>query len=309
MITIEDLSHPLTLPALAATIGFFDGVHRGHLSLIDEVRRVAHDNNLKSAVITFSRHPRQVLKEEYRPLLLSTMPEKLVLLEKSGIDYCIVLPFTLEMAALTAQEFMGEVLAGKLHVKRLVVGYDHHFGRRNEQEGFEAYCRYGRECGIDCIQAGACTVEGLKVSSSAVRRAITAGDVELAAKLLGYPYPLQGVVVPGEQIGRTLGFPTANIACDPAKMLPADGVYAVKVMLDGSQYKGMLNIGCRPTLRQEDAPRTIEVHLLHFTGNLYRKELTLVFMRHIRGERQFGSLEELAAQLAADAKEIEELNY
>lgn len=302
---IDNIANCDHLPKVA-TIGFFDGVHKGHQFLIHEVERIAAAKGYVSTLVTFANHPRQVLQKDFTPFLLSTQEEKLELLQKTRIDLCILFPFTVETAAMPAQTFMEEVLHKQLNVKMLIVGYDHHFGKKSNEE-FDDYRRYGEALGMEVLQAPVCTVEESVVSSSAIRKLLLSGNIEQAEHLLGHPYSITGKVVEGEKIGRTIGFPTANIACEPTKLIPADGVYAVRVQIEDKCYKGMLNIGCRPTLKGIRAPRTIEVHLLHFNGDLYGKTLSLIFVKHIRKEQQFASLQELTLQLQQDADIIEKL--
>lgn len=301
LITDIDIIQQELLPPSVATIGFFDGVHRGHRFLIEQVLHQAQERGLSSMLITFPVHPRRVMQTDYQPRLLSTFDEKCALLSHTGADVCVALPFTRELAALSARDFMQQVLRDRLHVQVLVIGYDHRFGH-NRAEGFEDYVRYGREMGIEVLRAEAYLPDDVNVSSSFVRACLGEGDMEMASRCLGYDYALEGRVIGGQQIGRTLGFPTANIEVDdPLKLIPADGVYAVRVHLGDDIYKGMLNIGCRPTI-DDDTHRTIEVHLLRFEGNLYHKHLRIEFIRRIREERRFDNREALARQLQLDAE-------
>ena len=246
-----------------ATIGFFDGVHMGHRFLIEQVRELAAARGLRSALITFPIHPRKVMNADYRPELLTTSEEKLALLEEMGVDYCFMLDFTREVSHLTAHEFMSDILRDRYRVQTLVIGYDHRFGH-NRSEGFEDYCRYGSEMGIEVSRARACVCDDLHISSSVIRKMLHQGEVDRAARCLGYDYFLDGTVVSGYQVGRKIGFPTANLSVDdPDKLVPADGVYAVHVTFDGHTYNGMLNIGTRPTIGN-GPERSIEVNILHF---------------------------------------------
>lgn len=293
------------LPPSVATIGFFDGVHRGHRFLISQVSHIARERSLATLLVTFTQHPRMVMQADYQPRLLSSFDEKCTLLSHTGIDTCVALSFTPGLAALSARDFMRKILHERLQVRVLVIGYDHRFGH-NRAEGFDDYVRYATDLGMEVVRAEACQLNGIHVSSSVIRSFLEAGEVGLAARCLGYCYTLSGHVISGRQIGRTLGFPTANLQTDdPLKLLPADGVYAVRVLLGKDIYKGMLNIGFRPTI-DDDIHRTIEVHLLHFEGNLYGRSLHIRFVRRIRGERKFHSLEALALQLQLDAAACEE---
>ena len=291
---------------LAATVGFFDGVHLGHRFLVEELKQIACQEGLRSAVITFPEHPRAVLQSDYQPKLLNTFDEKLFCLASTGVDACVVLDFTPQLACLTAQEFISDVLAARLHVKTLLVGYDHRFGH-NRAEGFEQYVTYGAACGMKVIQASRFTEGDVAVSSSEIRRLLSECRVEEAARLLTYHYQLSGKVVTGYQVGRKLGFPTANIRVgDASKMIPGIGVYAVWVALEGKRYKGMLYIGSRPTLA-EGNQISLEVNILNFSGDIYNKELTVSFVHYIRGDIKFGSLDELAEQLRQDREMVEKV--
>ena len=305
---ITDISDLQTspLPPSVATIGFFDGVHVGHRFLVRQVCEVARERHLSSLLITFPVHPRMVMQADYQPRLLSTFDEKCTLLASTEADYCVALPFTRELASLSAHDFMQQVLRDQLHVHTLVIGHDHRFGH-NRAEGFADYVRYGDELGMEIVRADSYQLDDTNISSSVARTSLEAGEVDKAARCLGYDYFLDGHVISGQQIGRTLGYPTANVQVDnPLKLIPADGVYAVRVRTEGHIYKGMLNIGCRPTI-DDDTHRTIEVHLLHFEGSLYGHPLRIEFVRRIRGEQKFLNREALAHQLQLDAEEAERI--
>ena len=289
-----------------ATIGFFDGVHTGHRFLIKQVRELAAARGLRSALITFPVHPRKVMKADYRPELLTTPEEKRTLLEETGVDYCFMLDFTQEVSRLTAREFMSDLLRDRYRVQTLVIGYDNRFGH-NRSEGFEDYCRYGSEMGIEVIRARACVCDDLHVSSSVIRKMLHQGEVDMASRCLGYDYFLDGTVVSGYQVGRKIGFPTANLSVDdPDKLIPADGVYAVHVTFDGCTYNGMLNIGTRPTIGN-GPERSIEVNILHFHSNIYDKFIRISFVKYLRPELKFDGIDGLIAQLHRDAADVEAL--
>ena len=291
-------THPQALTPSVATIGFFDGVHLGHRHLINQVKMAASLNGWCSSIITFPIHPRQVIQSDYQPSLLSSPEEKIELLASTGIDNCILLPFTHELSQLTAWEFM-QLLYDKYKVRMLVIGYDHRFGH-NRAETFEDYCRYGRELGIHIMQATAYTQEQDKVSSSVIRLALLSGEVSTATKYLGYNYFMQGTVVGGYQVGRKIGFPTANLQVDfPNKLIPAIGVYAVRVSVNGQNYKGMLNIGHRPTLNN-GTDLSIEVHILDFEGDIYHQPMRIEFVNFLRSEAKFHSVDELVLQIQKD---------
>ncbi len=289
-----------------ATIGFFDGVHRGHRFLIERLKEDAEREGLESTVITFEKHPRQVLQADYQPKLLTTFEEKRQLLSRTGVDNCAVLQFDRQMAQLTAREFMERVLSGLLNVKKLYIGYDHRFGH-NREEGFEDYVRYGRELGIEVIRNTAFELEGVNVSSSVIRSFLQEGEMAMAARCLGYPYFLSGKVIPGVQEGRKLGFPTANIEVPVEKLIPASGAYAVDARMKDTvtMMPAMMNIGTRPTFGENN--QTLEVHILDFEGDIYGKELLVAFEHRLRGERKFKSAEDLASQLRKDAERVREM--
>ena len=291
-------THPQALTPSVATIGFFDGVHLGHRHLINQVKMAASLNGWCSSIITFPVHPRQVIQSDYQPSLLSSPEEKIELLASTGIDNCILLPFTRELSQLTAWEFM-QLLYDQYKVRMLVIGYDHRFGH-NRAETFEDYCRYGRELGIHIMQATAYTQEQDKVSSSVIRRALLSGEVSTATKYLGYPYFMQGTIVSGYQVGRKIGFPTANLQVDfQNKLIPAIGVYAVRVSVNGQSYRGMLNIGHRPTLNN-GTDLSIEVHILEFEGDIYHQPMRIEFVDFLRPEAKFNSVDELTLQIQKD---------
>lgn len=299
--------HPADNTPYVATIGFFDGVHRGHLYLISRLMEQAAAAGMPSMVITFDRHPREVLGSNYQPRMLSTLSEKLQRLRQTGVDRCEVLSFTPQLAALTAREFMQHVLKEQLNVGKLYIGYDNRFGH-NREEGFDDYVRYGREMGIEVIHNDAFQLNQVNISSSVVRSFLDEGEVELANQCLGYNYTVEGGVVDGVQEGRKMGFPTANIEPSYAlKLIPAPGVYAVKVRVEGTDewLSGMMNIGTRPTFGENKL--SLEVHILHFSGNLYGRTLAVSFVKRLRAERRFSSPSALRNQLIRDEQAVEEL--
>lgn len=300
MKVISDIIHQ-PLPPSAATIGFFDGVHRGHRFLIHQVKEVAEKDGLCSALVTFPVHPRQVIQTTYRPQLLSSPAEKLELLETTEADYCFLLPFTYELSLLSAREFM-QLLRDKFNIRTLVIGYDHRFGH-NRSEGFEDYCRYGRELGIYMVRARAYTDGEDKISSSVIRQLLMEGDVSRAAKFLGYNYYLDGMVVDGHKVGRKIGFPTANLKVDcPDKLIPAEGVYAVYVYVKGIKWAGMLNIGHRPTINN-GTDISIEVNILDFSDDIYQQEMRIEFVKYLRPEEKYDTIDALIAQMHKDREE------
>ncbi len=282
-----------------ATIGFFDGVHCGHRFLIEQVKEDAKANGLRSMVITFDRHPRQVLRSDYQPQMLSTLPEKVEKILQTGVDRCEVLPFNEETASLTAYQFMKSVLKERFGVKRLIIGYDNRFGH-NRSEGFDEYVEYGKQLGIDVIRAEAFVLNGVNVSSSVARAFLSEGEIEMATACLGYSYSLSAKVVSGVQEGRKMGFPTANLDIrNMQKLIPAHGAYAVIASLeDGTRHPAMMNIGTRPTFN--GGTTTMEVNILDFCGNLYGCTLKVTFVKRLRGEKRFESEKALMRQLEKD---------
>lgn len=257
-------------------------------------------------VITFECHPRQVVQQQWQPELLTTLDEKIQLIRQANIDTLVVLRFDQQMATLSAYDFMNHVLCQSLNVRCLITGYDNRFGH-NRTEGFEDYCRYGQQLGIKVICSDALNVGSTNASSSRVRQLLKVGNVEEARQCLGRLYTLSGRVVHGEQIGRKIGFPTANLQpADSAKLVPHDGVYAVRVSVEGSLPKrGIMNIGTRPTFNGEK--RTLETNIIDEIGDIYDKSICVEFIGRIREERQFSSGEALAEQIKKDKTEAEEI--
>ncbi|MEG1563022.1 MAG: bifunctional riboflavin kinase/FAD synthetase [Bacteroides sp.] len=294
---------PAPPPPNVATIGFFDGVHQGHRFLIEQVKEIAKGRRLHSALITFPVHPRKVMNAQFHPDLLTSPTEKSTLLAETEVDYCLMLDFTPDISLLTAKAFMTDILQKRYGVQCLVIGYDHRFGH-NRSEGFDDYCRYGQAIGMEVICARACMDDELHFSSSAIRDLLHRGEVESAARCLGYDYFLNGRVVGGCRVGRTIGFPTANLCVDdPDKLIPANGVYAVRVAVNGQTYKGMLNIGHRPTL--DNGAKSIEVNILHFHSDIYDQSIRLSFVHYLRPEQKFDTLDLLVAQMRKDEELVE----
>ena len=278
-----------------ATIGMFDGVHRGHQYVLQQVVQTARERGLQSMAITFDHTLR-------KDPLLTTLNDKLSLLQRLGIDRIEVLAFTDALKQMTAREFMQQVLKERLGVRVLLIGYDNRFGR-GRSEGFDDYLRYGRELDIDLVQLSA---QGT-VCSSFIRQQLKEGRVAEAAELLGHPYLLEGRVEHGEHIGTRLGYPTANLVPADGQLIPASGVYAVRVSLDQQPtlYAAMMNIGTRPTF--EGHKQTLEVNILDFEGDLYGKSLTVHFIERLRDEQRFDSEEALVRQLEVDSSTVENL--
>ena len=292
----------------AATIGFFDGVHQGHNYVIRQLCQLAAQRSLQPMVITFERHPRQVLQSDWQPQLLTTLEEKTQLLGLTGIEWLTILQFDRSMSQLSSQQFMSQVLKRDLHVDLLLTGYDNRFGH-DRTSTFSDYVDYGRQLGIEVVAGQPLDVDSLRVSSSLIRRLLTEGRVREATACLGRPYSLRGKVVHGQQIGRRLGFPTANIVpTDSDRLVPAPGVYAVRIMMDANHstcYQGMMNIGTRPTF--DGHRQTLEANIFDFIGDLYGCELTVSFIERLRDERPFQSAEALAEQMRQDGDRAREI--
>lgn len=296
----------IDLPPCAATIGFFDGVHRGHRYLIEQLQAKATAAGLSTTVITFSQHPRQVVATNWQPKLLTSLDEKIDLLSKTGIDQLVILPFDRQMAAFSAHGFMEQILRDKMKVRLLMTGYDNRFGH-NREEGFDDYVRYGQELGITVCLGLPLIADNIKISSSTIRRLLDEGNMTEAHQCLGRDYSLTGSVVGGHQIGRQLGFPTANIELkDPNRLVPAPGVYGIKVRINDSETwkNAMMNIGNRPTFDGHN--QTLEAHIFDYEGDLYGSQIAVNFIFRHRSEQRFESPHALISQLRADAKLIEQ---
>ena len=275
----------------------FDGVHRGHLCLIRQVADIARRRALTPLVVTMDRHPREVLVSAPMPLL-TTHDERLNLLRHSCVPDIEVLRFTPALAALSAREFIREILRKRLNVSVLVMGYDHRFGHDGRTATLQDFQRWGAEEGVEILQAAA--LPDLPVSSSKIRQALQQGDIPAATRMLGRPYTIQGEVIPGKQIGRELGFPTANLLLPSGKLLPANGVYAVAARVGETLYPAMTSIGPRPTIDSDPRP-TVETHIIGFRGNLYGAPLHLSLLEKIRDITPFPNRDTLIAQLTQDA--------
>lgn len=284
----------------AATVGFFDGVHIGHRHLINQLKSIAFEQNLLSVVITFAVHPRQILQPEFQPELLTTFDEKIAQIESTGVDACIVLDFNTKISELSAYEFLFQILKKEYHVRTLLVGHDHRFGK-NRAEGFLEYQQYGKELDIDVIEGIKYKTNNfLLISSSVIRKALHEGCINKANDLLSYKYSIEGKVVDGFKMGRKLGFPTANISVNNSyKLIPMLGVYAVFIVYNNLVMPGMMNIGTRPTLDNDDK-LSIEVHIFNFKDNIYNENLTIQFVKMIRQEKKFTSIDNLISQLQND---------
>ena len=287
---------------IAAT-GFFDGVHLGHRAVLSALCANAEKQGAQSVAITFWPHPRAVLQSDAAKFrLLNSLEEKRALMIDYGVDQVFVLSFSKELSQMSAKTFLSECLLAQYGVTHLIVGYDHRIGHDAEQN-YPYIEEVAREVGIEVIRIGEVLCDGKVVSSTKIREAIHLGDMEQANRWLGYSYSLHGVVVEGNHLGRTIGFPTANLSLyEPLKQLPADGVYAVEVNQMGRRFKGMMNIGFRPTVGQ-GLGRTIETHIFDFDEDIYGLPMWVYPLFRMRGERGLGSIESLKQQLSVDKEE------
>ncbi|SHF77739.1 riboflavin biosynthesis protein RibF [Dysgonomonas macrotermitis] len=302
---ILDAENKINHKPLVATIGFFDGVHTGHQFLIEQLKAEALKRNLPSAIITFPVHPRRVLNSDYQPALLCGFEEKIRRIETTGVDYCKVLDFTKEMSMMSARDFIQKVLKAELQVDTLLIGHDHRFGH-NREDGFEEYKEYGAKVGMTVIQAEELS-PSVHVSSSRIRRLLGEGDIEKANQLLGYNYTISGQIIEGFKVGRTIGFPTANIKIwEDFKVVPAFGVYAVGVHIEDRKYGGMLYIGKRPTLHNGDNI-SLEVNIFNFNEDLYGKYLSVEFVEFVRPDEKFPDLETLKKHIYQDKVNVKKI--
>lgn len=289
-------------PDTVLTVGTFDGVHQGHRALIRNVVESAHTAGRRSVVVTFDPHPREILQPGALGIrLLTTLDERAEVLAELGVDEMVVIPFTRDFSLLSSEQFIRDVLWARIGMAHVITGYDHHFGR-NREGGIDTLRTLGADLGFTVELVGKHDVGEETVSSTVVRRALEeVGDVDRVTRYLGRPYRLTGIVVHGHKRGRIIGFPTANLRLqDPRKMVPATGVYAVRVDAMGVVWKGMMNIGYRPTYASGDTERHIEVHLIGFQGDLYGQLLHLDVMRRIRDEMRFPDASALREQLEQD---------
>ncbi len=286
------------------TVGVFDGLHLGHQHILKTLKESARNHNVESVVITFHPHPLTVVGKNLTVSLIDSLEEKIQLMEEHGIDNLIIQPFTKEFASLSARDFMEKYLKNILDIEGLIVGYDHKFGK-DKLHDFSTLSHYAEEFNFKILKTDAFVYEGNTISSTLIRGALLNGKVEQAEEFLSRPYSLSGIVVKGRQIGRQIGFPTANIMVDfPNKIIPKEGVYAVEVEHNNIVRKGMLNIGKRPTFSDGIPTKTIEVYIFNFDGDLYGETLKVSFHKRIRNEIKFTKVEDLISQLEKDEKNI-----
>lgn len=286
------------------TLGTFDGVHKGHKSILEKLKNSSKETGCESVVLTFFPHPRMVLQQADGLKLLNTMDEKAYLLELFGIDNLIIHPFSKEFSRLTAEEFVKDVLVDRLNTKKIIIGYDHRFGR-NRTADINDLIRFGAEYGFEVAQISALEVEEVSVSSTKIRNALNEGLISKANRYLGYPYFITGTVTTGKQLGRTIGFPTANIKLtEDYKLVPAHGVYAVSAQINGTTVLGMMNIGTRPTV--DGTTETIEVHFFDFAQDIYGANLRISLHHRLRFEQKFAGIDALREQLDRDREAAKE---
>ncbi|QWX83951.1 bifunctional riboflavin kinase/FAD synthetase [Cellulophaga sp. HaHaR_3_176] len=300
MITIQNISKFDNSEATAITIGTFDGVHIGHKKLLDRLINDAKILNLKATVLTFFPHPRMILQQDANIKLLNTIDEKCAILKKIGLDYLMIYPFSKEFSRLSATEFVEEILVKGLNSKKVIIGYDHRFGR-NRNADIKDLISYGKTFDFHVDEIPAQEIDDVSVSSTKIRKALKDGDVKTANSYLGYEYMLTGVVKKGKGLGRQLSFPTANIFIEEEyKLIPKNGVYTVKSTLQNSVVYGMMNIGFNPTVSGTE--KSIEVHFFDYNQDLYDQKIQIDIIDRIRDEHKFNSVEELKLQLQKDKK-------
>lgn len=289
---------------MALSIGMFDGVHNGHQSIIRKLNAISAEKNLESAILTFWPHPRIVFNPKDDLKLLNTIDEKTYFLEKHGLQNLFLKEFDEDFRNLTGEEFVTQILVAKLNVKHLIIGYDHTFGK-NKSGDFSLLKKMSPTCGFEVEQVEAVDFEDKHISSTKIRHALLDGDVVAASKMLGYAYSLRGTVIHGKKIGRTIGYPTANIAVESIKLLPKKGAYIVEVFIKEQHFKGMLSIGTNPTVAGESV--SVEVYILDFEADIYGEEISVNFREFLHEEIKFENLEKLIERL--DEDKIQTANF
>lgn len=280
------------------TIGIFDGVHLGHSKILNRITQSALDLNCDSLVLTFFPHPRMVLDDNSEIKLLNTINEKVFLIEKTGLSNLIIHPFNKAFSELSAEEFVEKILVEKLNIQKIIIGHDHRFGK-NRNANIDDLIHFGKKYNFEVEQISAQEINEVSISSTKIRNALNQGNIELATEYLGYNYLLTGIVSKGKQLGRTIGYPTANIQIkEDYKLLPKNGVYIVKSTIKNKTIFGMMNIGVRPTV--DGATQTIEIHFFDYNDDLYEQEIVVSILKRIRDEKKFESLAALKDQLALD---------
>lgn len=300
MVTVQSITKYDKTQPTVITIGTFDGVHIGHRKILERLINDARKTERASTVLTFFPHPRMVLQKDTELKLLNTIDEKTKILENLGLDFLVIQPFTEEFSRLSATEFVRDILVNSLHAKKVIIGYDHRFGR-NRNANITDLMAFGNALEFEVEEIPAQEIDEVSVSSTKIRKALKDGAVKTANKYLGYNYMLTGEVVRGKGLGKQLDFPTANLQIKEAyKLIPKNGVYVIQSTLNNKTVYGMMNIGFNPTV--EGASRTIEVHFFDFKGDLYNQQIQVDILEWIRDEQKFNSLEELRSQLKKDKK-------
>lgn len=280
------------------TLGTFDGVHIGHKKILEKITQNTQDGKYESLVLTFFPHPRMVLQEKSEIKLLNTIAEKTKLLENTGIENLVIHPFNESFSRLTAEDFVSSILVNQFHIQKIIIGHDHRFGR-NRTADINDLIAFGEQYGFEVEQISAQEIKDVSVSSTKIRKALTEGDMTLANEYLGYDYFLTGTVAKGKQLGRTIGFPTANLKIEEEyKLIPKNGVYIVKSIIDEIVVYGMMNIGFNPTVGGQT--QSIEIHFLDFDEDIYDLEIAVSLLQYVREEQKFGSVDFLKEQLKKD---------
>nr|WP_315132988.1 bifunctional riboflavin kinase/FAD synthetase [uncultured Flavobacterium sp.] len=293
--SINDFSSP---KKTILTLGTFDGVHIGHKKILEKITQNTENEKYESLVLTFFPHPRMILQEESAIKLLNTITEKIDLLEKTGIENLVIHPFDESFSRLTAEEFVREILVEQFHIQKIIIGHDHRFGR-NRTANIDDLIDFGKKYGFEVEQISAQEINEISVSSTKIRNALEEGDIVLANKYLGYEYFLTGTIIKGKQLGRTIGFPTANLKIEENyKLIPRNGVYIVSRIINNKTVFGMMNIGFNPTINGEN--QTIEIHFFDFEADLYHQKITVSLLHRIRSEQKFDSVVLLKEQLEKD---------
>ncbi|UOE50142.1 bifunctional riboflavin kinase/FAD synthetase [Mucilaginibacter sp. SMC90] len=290
------------------TIGTFDGVHIGHRKIISGIKELAESTGGETVILTFFPHPRMILHPEDESLkLITTIAEKAELMDQLGVDHLIITPFSRDFSNQSAESYIRDVLVNKIGTKKIVIGYDHRFGK-DRKGGLEDLQRLGPVYGFDVVEIPEQDINEVAISSTRIRNALLSGDIDLANAFLGYPFFITGKVVRGDQIGRQIGYPTANIVVEEKyKLIPGDGIFAVTVIVSDQKYKGMAYIGSRPTVN--GLTRNIEVNIFDFNEEIYNQTIRMEFHHYIRGDVKFSSLDELKVQLAQDKVDVLNLEF
>jgi riboflavin kinase/FMN adenylyltransferase len=298
VVTVQSISNYDKKHPTAITIGTFDGIHIGHRKILERLINDAKKTGLRSTVLTFFPHPRMVLQKDTEIRLLNTIQEKIKILEFIGLDYLIIHPFTLEFSRLSSTEFVRDILVNELKVKKIIIGYDHRFGR-NRNANIQDLSAFGNTLNFEVEEIPAQEIDDVSVSSTKIRNALIEGDIKTANEYLGYNYMLTGDVKKGKGLGRQLNFPTANLFIkEKYKLIPKNGVYVVKSILNDKLFYGMMNIGFNPTVN--GSSKSIEIHFFDFKADLYEQNIQIDILERIRDEHKFNSLDELKAQLLND---------